>query len=54
MQGGRVVEYGPIADVLDHPRDAYTRRLIESIPKPGWKPRQRTWHRQGALPPRQP
>ncbi|MBT2489765.1 ABC transporter ATP-binding protein [Streptomyces sp. ISL-96] len=39
MRAGKVVEYGPIAAVLDHPQDAYTRRLIDSIPKPGWKPR---------------
>ncbi len=42
MRAGKVVEYGPVADVLDHPQDAYTRRLIESIPKPGWTPRRRT------------
>lgn len=39
MRSGRVVEHGPVSDVLDHPQDAYTRRLIASIPKPGWKPR---------------
>ncbi|MGW0561502.1 ABC transporter ATP-binding protein [Streptomyces sp. NPDC003016] len=42
MRAGKVVEYGPVADVLDHPQDAYTRRLIESVPKPGWTPRRRT------------
>ncbi|OKJ94982.1 ABC transporter ATP-binding protein [Streptomyces sp. CB03234] len=41
MRSGKVVEYGPVAEVLDHPGDAYTRRLIGSIPKPGWKPRRR-------------
>ncbi|MET9514763.1 ATP-binding cassette domain-containing protein [Streptomyces sp. NPDC002994] len=42
MRAGKVVEHGPIAAVLDHPQDPYTRRLIDSIPKPGWKPRRRT------------
>ncbi|MFV0137858.1 ABC transporter ATP-binding protein [Streptomyces sp. HMX87] len=42
MRAGRLVEHGPVTTVLDDPRDPYTRRLIESIPKPGWKPRRRT------------
>ncbi|MET9375328.1 ATP-binding cassette domain-containing protein [Streptomyces sp. NPDC002992] len=41
MQAGRAVEHGPVAAVLDDPQDAYTQRLIASIPKPGWKPRRR-------------
>ncbi|WP_436772569.1 ABC transporter ATP-binding protein [Yinghuangia sp. YIM S09857] len=41
MRAGRVVEQGPVASVLGAPREAYTRRLIESVPKPGWKPRRR-------------
>ncbi|MFF8610490.1 ABC transporter ATP-binding protein [Streptomyces sp. NPDC015346] len=41
MRAGRVVEYGSLTDVLERPRDPYTRRLIDSIPKPGWKPRRR-------------
>ncbi|MFE9561955.1 ABC transporter ATP-binding protein [Streptomyces sp. NPDC006487] len=39
MQAGRVVEQGPVAGVLGAPRAPYTRRLIDSIPKPGWTPR---------------
>ncbi|MFG2650399.1 ABC transporter ATP-binding protein [Streptomyces sp. NPDC048436] len=42
MRAGRVVEHGSVASVLDDPQEAYTRRLIESIPQPGWKPRRRT------------
>ncbi|CAM5449366.1 Dipeptide ABC transporter ATP-binding protein OS=Streptomyces alboniger OX=132473 GN=CP975_23210 PE=4 SV=1 [Streptomyces alboniger] len=41
MRTGRVVEHGPVATVLGNPQDAYTQRLIASIPKPGWKPRKR-------------
>lgn len=41
MQGGRVIEQGPVASVLEHPQEAYTRRLIESVPKPGWTPQKR-------------
>ncbi|MFF9504906.1 ABC transporter ATP-binding protein [Streptomyces sp. NPDC014656] len=41
MRAGRVVEHGPVAAVLGDPQDSYTRRLIASLPKPGWKPRRR-------------
>ncbi|WP_019936653.1 ABC transporter ATP-binding protein [Bordetella sp. FB-8] len=33
MQRGRVVEYGPTAQVLGDPRHAYTRSLIDAIPR---------------------
>ncbi|ARP79919.1 microcin ABC transporter ATP-binding protein [Bordetella genomosp. 8] len=33
MQRGRVVEYGASADVLGNPRHAYTRTLIDAIPR---------------------
>jgi ABC-type phosphonate transport system ATPase subunit len=36
-----VVEGGPTAWVLDHPRAPYTQRLRASVPRPGWKPMRR-------------
>ncbi|MFK4069715.1 ABC transporter ATP-binding protein [Streptomyces sp. NPDC029674] len=41
MQGGKVVEHGSVATVLSDPQHPYTRRLIASLPKPGWTPRRR-------------
>ncbi len=32
MYAGRIVERGPVDDILDHPRHPYTRGLIRSIP----------------------
>jgi peptide/nickel transport system ATP-binding protein len=32
MTGGRVVEYGPTAEVFAHPRDDYTRALLAAAP----------------------
>jgi peptide/nickel transport system ATP-binding protein len=36
MQGGRVVEQGPVAQVFESPREAYTRALIEAAPGRGY------------------
>ncbi|GAA1934399.1 ABC transporter ATP-binding protein [Nocardioides marmoribigeumensis] len=33
MQHGRIVEAGPVAEVLDSPRDEYTRRLLAHTPQ---------------------
>ena len=33
MRGGRIVEQGACADVLERPQDAYTRTLIDSVPR---------------------
>ena len=41
MQHGRVVEQGATGDVLDHPRERYTRQLLDAVPRPGWTPRRR-------------
>ncbi|MBD0675032.1 ABC transporter ATP-binding protein [Streptomyces sp. CBMA156] len=38
MRHGAIVESGPTARVLDSPRHAYTRLLLESVPRPGWDP----------------
>ena len=32
MESGRIVERGSVADVFDNPQQAYTRRLLDSIP----------------------
>ncbi|MGB0099804.1 MAG: ABC transporter ATP-binding protein [Nocardioides sp.] len=41
MHQGAVVEAGRVDDVLSAPRQEYTRRLIHSVPREGWKPRRR-------------
>ena len=41
MRRGRIIEAGTADDILDRPASAYTRRLIESAPRPGWRPRRR-------------
>ena len=33
MYGGRIVEYGPVGEVLKNPQHPYTRVLIDSVPK---------------------
>ena len=33
MHQGRIVEQGPAADVLNHPTQAYTRALMDAVPK---------------------
>jgi len=32
LQNGRIVEYGPASQVLDHPKQAYTQSLINAVP----------------------
>lgn len=41
MRRGRVEEAGAISEVLHSPRSAYTRLLLDSIPRDGWVPRRR-------------
>jgi peptide/nickel transport system ATP-binding protein len=33
LAAGRIVEAGPVADVLDHPTQDYTRQLLADLPK---------------------
>lgn len=39
MRNGRIIERGTVGEVLDTPVDPYTKLLIASAPRPGWKPR---------------
>ncbi|MCJ9734477.1 ABC transporter ATP-binding protein, partial [Bradyrhizobium sp. PRIMUS42] len=36
MQHGRVVEQGPAAEVLTHPKEAYTKALLDAAPGRDW------------------
>jgi peptide/nickel transport system ATP-binding protein len=36
MQHGRIVEQGPAAQVLGHPKEDYTRALLDAAPGRGW------------------
>jgi ABC-type glutathione transport system ATPase component len=38
MRAGRIVEAGPVGRVLEAPEDEYTRLLLASVPRPGWRP----------------
>lgn len=33
MKGGRIVEQGPVAQILENPRNDYTRKLLNSVPR---------------------
>lgn len=39
MQAGRIVEHGRTDEVLSAPQHPYTRLLLESVPRSGWKPK---------------
>jgi oligopeptide transport system ATP-binding protein len=39
MRRGSIVERGPVSHVLRDPQHAYTRRLVDSVPRQGWTPR---------------
>jgi len=39
MLRGSIVERGPVHTVLRDPQHSYTKRLIDSVPRPGWIPR---------------
>ncbi|GAA5077648.1 ABC transporter ATP-binding protein [Streptomyces similanensis] len=38
MNQGRIVERGPVSSVLTEPQHPYTRDLLASVPRLGWKP----------------
>jgi ABC-type glutathione transport system ATPase component len=42
MRRGEVVERGDAALILDAPRESYTRLLLDSVPRRGWRPTRRT------------
>jgi oligopeptide/dipeptide ABC transporter ATP-binding protein len=50
MYLGKPVEYGPIAEIFDHPGHPYTRALLRSIPRLGKKSRQRLESIRGMVP----
>ncbi|MET9616473.1 ATP-binding cassette domain-containing protein [Kitasatospora indigofera] len=54
MHHGRIVERGATAAVLEHPQDPYTRMLVDSVPRRGWKPRRRAAPGQDDAPHRAP
>jgi ABC-type glutathione transport system ATPase component len=39
MRNGKIIESGSTEDVLRQPQNDYTQRLVDSVPRPGWKPR---------------
>ena len=41
MWRGRVVERGTTDRILESPEQPYTRLLLDSVPRPGWKPHRR-------------
>jgi peptide/nickel transport system ATP-binding protein len=41
LRQGQVVERGPTQTILTTPAHPYTRLLLDSVPRAGWKPRQR-------------
>lgn len=41
MHEGNVVDQGATTELLDAPSHPYTRLLVSSIPRPGWKPSRR-------------
>lgn len=38
MRTGRIIERGTVHEVLDDPQQPYTKLLIASAPRPGWRP----------------
>lgn len=49
MREGQIEEQGSAAEILDQPKAEYTRLLLDSIPREGWKPRRRRLGRTHAI-----
>lgn len=41
MQRGKLIESGTSAEILSSPKCAYTRRLLDAVPRVGWIPQRR-------------
>lgn len=39
MRHGEIIERGAVSEILDRPQHPYTKLLIASAPRPGWKPK---------------
>ncbi|UOQ61222.1 ABC transporter ATP-binding protein [Leucobacter rhizosphaerae] len=50
MRSGAIEESGPSEQILDDPQAEYTRVLLDSIPREGWRPRRRRPSRTAAIP----
>ena len=50
MRAGAVEESGTADQILDDPQAEYTRMLLDSIPREGWRPRRRRPARTAAIP----
>jgi len=44
MRRGKIVESGRTVDVLENPQQPYTRLLIDSVPRRGWRPQRSLAH----------
>jgi ABC-type glutathione transport system ATPase component len=44
LRRGKIVESGGTADVLENPQQPYTRLLIDSVPRRGWRPQRSLAH----------
>lgn len=50
MRQGGIEERGTAADILDRPKAEYTKLLLDSIPREGWKPKRRRLARTAPIP----
>ena len=50
MRQGGIEEHGTATDILDRPNAEYTKLLLDSIPREGWKPKRRRPSRTAPIP----